>query len=449
MHIYSNLADRHSQISYSSRMNQPISSLADLDELVLACRDQRARQYIFEAIANYKAMAYRSAIVSAWVAICFDFIDKVHELALSGDKEAEQLSKEINEARMRGDLSWALKFEKMILQSARDKFELISPLEFVDLERLQEDRNRCAHPSLASDGEPFQPSPELARLHIRSAVVHFLQHPPLQGKGALDRLLAEVESNYFPVDSKKAKIAFAMGPLKKPRRSLIANFVVVLVKRAIDVNCEWRLRMRIVSALIAVRALHTVSVNEVMQEKLSALIHGGKDETIQFSLRLIASIPDLWVFLKPDAQLRLQLYTEDVPDDEMDILEWLLEFPPLTASAERRISRASIESLMNATWFFPPKQAIHRFIDAYINSKNFEVANSLAKELRGNAPVLELDQIEKIITGAGNNHEISNSFGFTSLLTGIVKAGKISKQDLEELLARNLLIDHIPIEDKF
>ena len=65
--------------------------LADLDELILRCRDERARSYIAEAVGCYRATAYRSAIVATWAAVCYDILDKLRELALAGDKGAEEV----------------------------------------------------------------------------------------------------------------------------------------------------------------------------------------------------------------------------------------------------------------------------------------------------------------------------------------------------------------------
>ena len=113
------------------------SPLEDLDELTLRCRDEKARQYIAEAVASYRAGAFRSAIVATWVAVCFDVIEKFRELALAGDKEAERQAHDIDATRRTGDLTRALKFERELLELAKDKFELISPLEYIDLDRLQ------------------------------------------------------------------------------------------------------------------------------------------------------------------------------------------------------------------------------------------------------------------------------------------------------------------------
>src|SRR5690606_568784 len=110
--------------------------------------------------------------------------------------------------------------------------ELISPLEYVDLERLQSDRHRCAHPSLADESDLYKPSAELARAHIVSAVDHVLRHPPAQGKFALDRMLAQVNSEYFSTKESDAIAAFSTGPLRRARDSLVRNFTIVLVKSA-------------------------------------------------------------------------------------------------------------------------------------------------------------------------------------------------------------------------
>lgn len=166
------------------------SPLADLDELVLKCRDDKAKKYIKEAVECYKSGAFRSSIVSTWIAVTFDLIDKFKELSALGDKEAEKQVEELEKARRINDISRFLQLEREIVEVARDKLELISHTESVDLERLQEDRNRCAHPSMNLEGEIFNPSAELARLHIRSAVNHLLQFPPSQGKYALERLIS-------------------------------------------------------------------------------------------------------------------------------------------------------------------------------------------------------------------------------------------------------------------
>ena len=102
------------------------SPLEDLDELILRCRDEKARQYIAEAVASYKVGAFRSAIVATWIAVCFDVIEKFRELALAGDKEAEQQVQDIDTTRRTADLTRALKFERELLDRKRPATTLVA-----------------------------------------------------------------------------------------------------------------------------------------------------------------------------------------------------------------------------------------------------------------------------------------------------------------------------------
>ena len=63
-------------------------SLTDLDELLLAVRDRNSRSYMSEAIDTYRTRSYRSAIMSTWIAVSYDIIGKIRELAGQGEAAA-------------------------------------------------------------------------------------------------------------------------------------------------------------------------------------------------------------------------------------------------------------------------------------------------------------------------------------------------------------------------
>jgi hypothetical protein len=206
------------------------AGLQDLDELVLKCRTAESRSYISEAVACYRAGAYRSAIIMGWIAVVFDFIHKLRELEMTGDKQAQKKLEEFDSARKAHDTSQSLIFEKSVVTSMRDEFELISPIEGIDFQRLFDDRNRCAHPSMVSSDDAFQPTAELARTHIVVAITSLLQMPPVQGKAALDRIWSDIKSEYFPSDSEKAEEFLRSGPLQRARSALIRSVVIGITK---------------------------------------------------------------------------------------------------------------------------------------------------------------------------------------------------------------------------
>ena len=117
-------------------------SLVDIETLALRCRADRAREYINEAILCYRSGAYRSTIVNTWIAVVFDLVDKVRELALSGDPAAivintqyEAYIAQIEKGSDDGTRS-ALEFERGIVKICRDKLQFFDHHQLRDLDRL-------------------------------------------------------------------------------------------------------------------------------------------------------------------------------------------------------------------------------------------------------------------------------------------------------------------------
>lgn len=413
------------------------SALEDLDELTLRCRDERARLYIAEAVSSYRAGAFRSAIVASWIAVCFDVIEKLRELALAGDKEAEKQVQDLDSTRRTGDLSRALKFERELLEVAKDKFELISPLEYIDLERLQADRNRCAHPSLTSDDKAYTPSAELARLHIHSAVTHLLQHPPVQGKFALDRLVQEVESEYFPTAAKDARIAFASGPLRRPRESLVRNLVIVFAKTVVRDKPDYKRRMRLTAALHAIHELHPQPYSAALAERLSPLFRAIPDNDLSAGTAFLQHVTDSWQFLEADIQQRLQNYVRELPSTSLEDVEFLLKYTPLQIQARQRVAVATKKELGEAMFWDMPSEVADRFIGLYLASATFDEANSWAKKMFAHTDDFTADHVRCILIGAGKNGQVNGSFQVGPLINNLRGKKRVAQDEFEKLLREN------------
>ena len=202
----------------------------DLDELIIRCRDKLSQKFIQEAVACYRAGAFRSCIVSTWNAVVFDFLHKLRELQLFGDKNAPLLLEEFEKNPLNQNFKELWEFESKIPEKAHEEFDLISPIEKLDIERLFEDRSRCAHPSMTSLEEPFEATAELARYHLRSAITHLLQRPPVQGRAARERIFQDIKSELFPVDPELAIKYFQASPLARAKFILIKDVVIGLTK---------------------------------------------------------------------------------------------------------------------------------------------------------------------------------------------------------------------------
>lgn len=410
--------------------------LSDLDELVLRCRDEKARALIAEAVASYRAGAFRSSIVAAWIAVCFDFMEKLRELALSGNATAEAQVAELERIRRTESLSLALKFERELLALARDQFELISPIEYVDLERLQADRNRCAHPSLIAEDTGYAPSAELARLHIHSAVEHVLRHPPVQGKHALERLCREIESDYFPVKADAALAVLAHGPLRRPRPSLVRSIVVILLKQVLK-EASYPARPRRVAALKAIAQLQAEHYAKTLQEKLSPLIRAIADPELPIAMTGIIAIPDAWRYLEEDVVQRLKMFVKNLPAGSIEYLEDALSFAPLRPEACQRASRATRKELSQSFFFTIPAEIADRYIVLYLASDSFDVANAVARDIASNAGDFSAAQVTRLIEGMAKNSQIAGSFGLGAVVGALRVAKSMPLADFEALLETN------------
>lgn len=248
------------------------STFIDLDELIVLCRDKSTKKFIQESVACYRAGAYRSCIVSTWNAVVFDFLHKLRQLEQLGNGEASTLLRDFENKSSQNDYKGLWDFEDTILEKARTKFELISSVEQTDLQRLFKDRSRCAHPSMTSIEEPFEATAELARYHLRSAVIHFLQYPPVQGKAAKKRIFEDIALSTFPKKPEDAVKVFQNGPLANPRFNLVKEVVNGLTANLLEEDLPNDERERQFSALNAISILHHKDTVKILNDNLSDTI---------------------------------------------------------------------------------------------------------------------------------------------------------------------------------
>jgi len=160
-------------------------SLSNIEELVFTVRDLTSKRLIHEAVAAYRGGAYRAAILSTWVAVSFDIISKIRELAGQGDAAAIAFETALTKAITASNLKVFQRIEKDLLTAARDTSQFLAPHQFENLDRLRSDRHMCAHPVFISNDELFQPTAELTRTHIVHSMLDLLHHAPLQGAVAI------------------------------------------------------------------------------------------------------------------------------------------------------------------------------------------------------------------------------------------------------------------------
>ncbi len=380
----------------------------DLDELVLRCRDEQARQYIAEAVACYRAGAFRACIVMTWTAVIFDFLHKLRELELSGDANAAQQLQQFENIQTNHDIRRSLEFERQMLRRARDDFELISHTEYTDLERLRDDRNRCAHPSLQVSGDPYQPTAELARYHLRNAVTHFLQQPPVQGKAAQTLIWNDIESAFFPTDLNLVIGIFKQGLLAQARQSLIRAMVVGLTKNLLQQELTAKECLQRFSALNAILEMYVAIGERVLFEDLPRIISRLDDSHWPNVLTYLRNVPRAWAAMGEPGRIKAETFVATVPSDQAaPIIRDALNIPSLKAIAHMRTYDLSEEALAEQIKVEPLPEYADAVIQLFSTAPSFRSSDFSSRSLLlPLVPVLSVDQINTVIHAYMDNNQL-------------------------------------------
>ena len=332
-----------------------IERLADIEALSLRCQSDQSREYIAESIQCYRAGAYRAAIVTAWIAVVFDLIDKIRELSLAGDGEAQVLESkyenyitQIEQSNSAGTKN-ALEFERKILEACRDKLQFFDSQQFIDLTRLREDRHRCAHPSFQKVGVPYKPSAEQARLHIRNAIIHVLSLPPVQGKAALAELKVMVGSHYFPSETDKAMKQLQSSSFSNASPALVRGFVDQLVFGFLSTYDSFFYEEPVISALNAAFEMYPGEVENRLQKQLSKAIRDVPDKRLPGAIMLVVRVKQAWFVLDDASKNKVVNFIQNGPIYMVStILSASAEVEELKPIVQERINNFEFDELKRA-----------------------------------------------------------------------------------------------------
>jgi len=188
----------------------------------------------------------------------------------------------------------------------------LSDYEHDDLLHLQQDRHLCAHPALVVTEEQilFQPIPELVRVHIVHAVKHLLQHPPTQGKKALDRIMDDINKDSFPNDCEDIHTFLHTKYFSSAKESLIRNFIIVLLKIILkdDVPEFSAKKPEILCALMAIAKDFDELYQYTMSEQLPKIAESLEDQQFYSSIFSLLKTDDrCWSWLNEPEKIRFNL----------------------------------------------------------------------------------------------------------------------------------------------
>lgn len=134
-----------------------------LEDKILEVPNSKTREYLKEITSTYQHGDYRSCIVTLYVLVIFDLLEKIKiqgEFVDFAKEYIEKYKDEMAKNRHYSDI------EKDILQKSRE-LQLISEIEKEKIEELRKLRHHCAHPSVDIENGLYCPNKDEVRAKIR------------------------------------------------------------------------------------------------------------------------------------------------------------------------------------------------------------------------------------------------------------------------------------------
>jgi hypothetical protein len=417
--------------------------LTDLDELALTVRETKAKSYKTEAIDAYRGGAYRAAIVSTWIAVTFDIISKIHELASQGDGAAKKIIEDLDKAIAAKDIRKLQTLEDDFLNKAHVDFEFLSSQEFTDLSRLKDDRNLCAHPAFVAEDVLFEPEPERVRLHIVHAVKYLLQHQPVQGKSAIIRLIADIKSVSFPNEIETASVFLNAKYLDRAKKVLVQNLIIVFLKallRGDDPDLPPAYSSQIALTLQAIARKYPDIYEMRMSERLPAIAENLTDSLLPNLFQLLGADPRCWTWIGEPVRIRIKTFVAagvSQPATRNIIFKAVNveELKPVIVNA---FNSLKVESQVGVIASTPRPEFAERAIQIYSGASSFRGAESLGASVI--APMIQHfsgDDVVKVLETVKQNNQIWDAAGTPSLLEelfdGTIKHISVTRNAWKEL----------------
>lgn len=421
-------------------------TISDLDELVNRCRNEDARQYIFEAVACYKSGAFRACIVAAWIGVVYDIISKIKDLSVSGDAEASIVINKISglQAKIQNKDQIAIRqildIERDILKIAQEDFGFIDGHQRIDLERLQDDRNRCAHPSYQSVDQPYLPSSELARSHLFHAVHNVLALPPVQGKAATEHIVKLVESIFFPLDVPQAKIQLRLGGLERPKDSLVRSVVDHLIFELFEGASALKAQKRTIIAISAIHQMYPGLTEPRMRKAFNAIGRRipDPDQVIFFALHKF--IAQTWSWLDQDNRARLGELLRQAPGSAAArIIPMCVDISELYILCENKIKEMDYENVGLIIQEMKTESIVNRAIDIFCVSPNWDRANSCYEiAIKPILSGLDEEKLKRILLSPINEKsDLRGSHAFNKFVRYVYENERIPRSQIIELMTEN------------
>ncbi|GAA4259782.1 hypothetical protein [Dactylosporangium darangshiense] len=376
----------------------------------------RSQRYVDEAISAYGAGAYRAAILSLWIAVTSDLIDKIRLLAEQGEPAAVASAKELDTAIASADKVALQRFENGLLDVARDRLHFIGAREYDELSRLKVDRNLCAHPAyVGGDDELFSPGPELVRAHLAAAVDGLLAHGPVTGRKAIDRFIREIEEPSFPRADDKLREYLKDSYLDRGSPTLRTNLMKVVCKTTLSADFEEAIRWRATRTAMAMFDLAPTELENAARQILNDRQDGLDDRGLKRLVSGLCYLPFTWDALRAGARNRIeQLLREMSITDMLDTYELFGPLPaaPVDGMVIDRLADAATEvgnRRRPVDLHRPERRLLPKLEELLAEERSYMFAAGVLTWINAISELVSADDLGRILEIATGNTQVYTS----------------------------------------
>ena len=383
----------------------------DIESLTLKVRDSESRRLIDEAISAYHGGAFRSAIVSTWIAVVYDFISKTRELADQGEARPKAFIEKLTKSIDAKNIKQLQIIESELLTKHNEDFEILEQHELDDLKRLQTDRHLCAHPAFVTDSQLFQPYPEQVRTHIVHALNHLLIHAPLKGKSAIARFEADILSTSFPVTETAIEVHLQTKYLERSK----ATLVVHLIKGVLSAPFGQERSMYLEKIRVLAMVLRKISdlkpgiYESTMPSFVSTKFDTVPDDVLLSICPYLAKDARIWDWLNHADQERIKrlLETSDGEELKLNAATDGFAIKPLAKILKAKVVELDRGETISVISGDPRAELIERALEVYSGAGSFRSAEELGDfVIVPVAPYFEPAHVEKLLKEVEVNSQI-------------------------------------------
>jgi hypothetical protein len=304
---------------------------------------------------------------------------------------------------------------------------------------LREDRNRCAHPSFHRIEDPYRPSAEQARLHLRNAIVHVLSQEPVQGRAALDQIISLVSSKFFPKDADKALIQLKGSEFSNPRPSLVNGVIDSLLFGFLDDGSPLKFSRNAIAALKASLILHRQIAEARIALQIRKIFRNVPDNKMTEAAYIVLDIPEGWQSLDQAYRDKVGIFIK-TSSDALPLLRLALKIPELESAATDRIRGLTEDEISEVILKYElAGQVTQRAIELYTSVHSWDRANTLyEKVLSPLVKFLSAADIDQILRSPSERGaDLLGSHSFSTLIDELYRRTDVDKDQMDTMLEKH------------